>query len=162
MSKKNWDAKASNYDDSSWESESDEAIDDRVYAEEGEYGNLGRKFGPEFPGECQVKKWGDLGEFGEAKRYYIFEGEGTEYGDTFGEYESGAPSMPTVAATEIEETEEEKALRKEREQLIDDVKVKIMERMLLRRRNAFLQKKLVEHFRKRRMEDVFKQETKGQ
>lgn len=114
----------------------------------------------EEPSEEGEAIWAHLGEYGEAKPYYIYTGEAAELPSLWGEHVESVHSIESVPGEE-EEGEEEKELRREREMLIDEIKHKIIERLLLRRRNAFLQKKLVELFKKRRIGNILKEEPKG-
>ncbi|KAK6643120.1 hypothetical protein RUM43_004623 [Polyplax serrata] len=114
----------------------------------------------EEPSEEGEAIWAHLGEYGEAKPYYIYPGEAAELPSLWGEHVESVHSIESVPGEE-EEGEEEKELRREREMLIDEIKHKIIERLLLRRRNAFLQKKLVELFKKRRIGNILKEEPKA-
>lgn len=112
-------------------------------------------------GEYDDKEWVGFGEYGEAVEYFFPQGEATEYSSIWGEKEGSVTSAESGVISEVEETEEEKELRREREMLIENLKSKLMERMLLRRKNAFLHKKLSDHYKKRRMDNVFKEDPKG-
>ncbi|KAL0278600.1 UNVERIFIED_CONTAM: hypothetical protein PYX00_000373 [Menopon gallinae] len=119
-----------------------------------------------------------------AKRKYLWKvGEGEEYGEgeplhvviPEGEGEYPYPiwdEPPTVSTesvvsiastiTEIEETEEERLARAERERLIDIVRLKLIARTSLRRKNIFLHRKLAEHIKKRRLDHAAKEDPKVQ
>lgn len=91
------------------------------------------------------------------------EEEGADYPPVWeeGQYESESLASAASSISEAEETEEEKLARAERERLIDIIKLKMVARIALRKRNIFLHKKLAEHFKKRRLDHVLKEDPKG-
>lgn len=159
--------------------EPDEA---EVRGEYGEYGGEEEIYGertferqiptlkyPEQQGEVGAEEFeGQYGEHGEGGKFIVAFGEAEGEIEapsikTIGEEYEPSLSVPSIASSvsEIEETEEERAIRLLRESWLEKLKTKMVERQMLRRKNAFLQKKLVEHFKKRRMDHVLKEDSKG-
>lgn len=124
----------------------------------------------EKPGEVE-KEWivkRPDEEYGEGGKYMFYVGEGQgEYPPAWreeegeGEYGSTVSLPSAISAAGSEETEEERALRAERDRWLEQIKQKLAERTMLRRKNLYLQKKLVEHFKRRRMDHVLKEDAKG-